>query len=249
IARQVSATRSDAWIVVNDVVAAWAAATGTQPGIGAISGTGSNVFGVGPDGRTWRTGGWGHLLGDEGSGYWLGCESIRAALRDRDASGPETALSAAAVQFFSVSSVEELAARVYSQPLGKSEIAAFATETCKLAKHGGAVACELYRGGARELGAQIVTVIGQTGLGTDGDGRARTFPVGLIGRAFQGGEGFGEPLVSIVHEVAPEARVSVVEMAPVGGSLLLAAQACGHAFELDPAELSRLIDAALSGAV
>ena len=88
IVRHVRAVHED-WIVVNDVVGAWAAATGAQPGIGAISGTGSNVFGVGPDGREWRVGGWGHLLGDEGSGYWLGVESIRAALHDRDGSGPQ----------------------------------------------------------------------------------------------------------------------------------------------------------------
>lgn len=245
IARQVSAARSDAWIVVNDVVAAWAAATGAQPGIGAISGTGSNVFGVSPGGRPWRVGGWGHLLGDEGSGYWLGIESIRAALRDRDGSGPATALSDAAVQFFAVTSIEALAACVYSKPLTKSEIAAFATEACKLAQRGDAVALELYRRGARELAAQILTVVQQTGLG--GGGVGSSFPVGLIGSVFKAGELFVEPLVSILREAAPAARVSVVEMAPVGGSLLLAAQACGHARALDRAELSRLIDATLSG--
>ena len=47
VARHVRATRSEDWLVVNDVVAAWATATGAQPGIGVISGTGSNVFGVG----------------------------------------------------------------------------------------------------------------------------------------------------------------------------------------------------------
>ena len=65
--------------------------------MGAISGTGSNVFGVGPARRAWRAGGWGHLLGDEGRGYWLGVQSISAALRDRDASGPQTALGDAAL--------------------------------------------------------------------------------------------------------------------------------------------------------
>ena len=59
------------WIVVNDVVGAWAAATRAQPGIGVIAGTGSNVLGIGADNRAWRAGGWGHVLGDEGSGYWL----------------------------------------------------------------------------------------------------------------------------------------------------------------------------------
>jgi glucosamine kinase len=246
IARQVSAARTDDWVVVNDVVPAWAAATGAQPGIGAISGTGSNVFGVGHDGRAWRVGGWGHLLGDEGSGYWLGVESIRAALRQRDRSGPETAISEALVEFFNVQSVEALAALVYSRPLTKPDIAAFATETCKLARAGDAVARELYRRGAAELGAQINAVIRMTGLGAGSRDGAQPFPVGLIGSAFKAGPVFVDPLVSVVREFSPQARVSVVEMAPVGGSLLLAARANGHAAEIEPAELSRLIDAGLA---
>jgi N-acetylglucosamine kinase-like BadF-type ATPase len=237
VAGRLRAERSEDWIVVNDVVAAWAAATGARPGIGVISGTGSNVLGVGVDGRAWRAGGWGHLLGDEGSGHWLGIESIRAALRDREDSGPETALSAAAIEFFGVASVEAVAARVYSQPLSKSEIAAFATETAKLAANGDLVACELYARAAGELGKQIAAVIRRTGL-------AGAFPVGLIGSAFKAGAVFVEPLARAVRELAPEARVSVVEMAPVGGSLLLALRACGCEGVLDAAELARLLDAA-----
>ena len=253
VAHHLRTARTEAWIVVNDVVGAWATATGAGPGVAAISGTGSNVFGVGPDGRAWRAGGWGHLLGDEGSGYWLGVQSIKAALRDRDASGPETALSDAAPAFFDMPSVEALAARVYSKPLTKGEIAAFATKTAELAERGDAVARELYERGARELGEQIATVIRQTGLGaasrSDGaqDRRPAPFPVGLIGSAFKAGAVFVEPLVSVVHESAPEALVSVVEMAPVGGSLLLAARASGRGDALEAAELSRLIDEALAG--
>jgi len=241
VARHVRSARSDAWIVVNDVVGAWATATAAGPGIGAISGTGSNVFGVGPGGRAWRAGGWGHLLGDEGSGYWLGLQSIKAALRDREASGPETALSDAAPTFFGVPSVEALAALVYSKPLTKREIAAFAVETAELAERGDAVARELYERGARELGAQVVTVVRRTGL-------QGSFPVGLIGGSFKAGAILVEPLVEVVHECAPEASVSVVEMAPVGGTLLLAARACGHGEALDPGELTRLIDSALGEA-
>jgi len=244
IARHVRAARTDNWIVVNDVVAAWAAATGAQPGIGAISGTGSNVFGVGPEGRPWRAGGWGHLLGDEGSGYWFGVQSIKAALHDREASGRQTALTEAVAEFFAAPSVEALAARVYSKPLTKGEIAAFATETARIAEGGDPVARELYELGARELAAQIAVVIGQTGLA--GGSTDRPFPVGLIGSAFKAGAVFVAPLTAAIGESAPQARVSVVEMAPVGGSLLLAARACGRGEELDQAELSRLIDTALA---
>jgi N-acetylglucosamine kinase-like BadF-type ATPase len=241
VARHVHSARTDRWIVVNDVVAAWATATGGQPGIGVISGTGSNVFGVGRVGtetRAWRAGGWGHLLGDEGSGHWFGTESIKAALRDREDSGPATALSDAAVEFFAAPSIEALATRVYSQPLSKSEIAAFAIETARLAEHGDTVACELYARGARLLSGQIAAVIRRTGL-------AGSFPVGLIGSAFKAGAVFVEPLTRAVHELAPDARVSVVELAPVGGSLLLALRACGCGGDLSAGEISRLIDSAL----
>jgi N-acetylglucosamine kinase-like BadF-type ATPase len=241
VVRQVRAARGEDWIVVNDVVGAWAAATAAEPGIGAISGTGSNVFGVGPDGRAWRVGGWGHLLGDEGSGYWLGVESIRAALRDRDGSGPETGLSAAVAEFFAAPSVEAVASLVYSKPLSKSEIAAFTVETCRLAGQGDAVACELYRRGAELLAEQIAVVARETGLA-----QVDSFPLGLIGSVFKAGALFADPLVATVHRSAPGAQVSVVEMAPVGGSLQLALRACGCADVLGAEDLRGLLDDALA---
>jgi glucosamine kinase len=244
VARHVDAAHRDGWIVVNDVVGAWATATGAGPGVAAISGTGSNVFGVGSDGRPWQAGGWGHLLGDEGSGYWLGTESIKAALRDRDASGPPTALSEAAQAFFDAPSVEALAAQVYSKPFTKGEIAAFATETARIAERGDAVARELYRRGATRLGEQVTAVIRETGLAA-GSEHPASFPVGLIGSAFKAGAVFVDPLTLVIGQSAPHARVSVVAMAPVGGCLLLAARACGHGDALDADELSRLIDATL----
>jgi glucosamine kinase len=242
IVRHLRELRTDGWIVVNDVVGAWATATGGRPGVGVISGTGSNVFGVGrvgADVRTWRAGGWGHLLGDEGSGYWLGAQSIVAALHDRDGSGPPTALSDAALRFFGSPSVEALAASVYTTPLTKAEVAAFAIETSRLAGEGDAVARGLYAHAAAELGRQVEAVIRHTRL-TD------AFPVGLIGSAFRAGPVFVEPLTAFIHTVAPEADVFPVHMAPVGGSLLLAARACGREQAIPVAELARLIDSALA---
>ncbi len=227
------------WVVVNDVVGAWAAATAARPGVGVISGTGSNVLGVGPHGRAWRAGGWGHVLGDEGSGYWLAIQSIKAALADREGSGPETALSAAAIDFFEVRSVEALATLVYSKPLSKGEIAAFAIETARVAHTGDIVARELYVRAAGELARQIAAVVEQTSLADD-------FPVGLIGSAFKAGELFVVPLAGAIREFAPRAQVAVVEMAPVGGCVLLAALAAGHHETADLDELKPLLDAALA---
>jgi glucosamine kinase len=247
VVANVRAALKEAWIVVNDVVGAWATATGAGPGIAAIAGTGSNVFGIGPDGDPWRAGGWGHLLGDEGSGYWIGVESIKAALRAREGSGPATALSDAVLAFFEAPSIEAVASRVYSKPLTKGEIAAFAVEAGKAAEAGDAIARELYERGARELGEQIGAVVRMTGLAGSAPVGARAFPVGLIGSAFKAGDVFVEPLTRAVHAHAPAAEVRIVEMPPVGGSLLLAARACGRADSVTTAALSRLLDEALAG--
>jgi len=239
ITRHIHAARDESWVVVNDVIGAWATATGAGPGVGAISGTGSNVFGVGAGGRSWRTGGWGHLLGDEGSGYWLGSESIRAALHDRDGSGPETALGAAACEYFDRETIEAVAALVYSKPLTKAEISAFAVESARVAEAGDEVAAALFERGATLLGGQIAAVIEQAGL-------EGSFPVGLIGSTYKAGEIYVAPLRRRVLEAAPAAEMSRVEMAPTGGSLLLAALACGQRDQLDGAELTALLDAALA---
>jgi glucosamine kinase len=237
VAAHVRQARSEKWIVVNDVVGAWATATGAHPGVAAISGTGSNVFGVGPDGRAWRAGGWGHVLGDEGSGYWIGVESIKAALRDRDGSGPPTALSGAAIEFFGAPTVEALATTVYSKPLSKSEIAAFAAAAASLAERGDAQARAVYGRGAAELASRIAAVIRETAL-------EGAFPVGLIGSAFKAGPVFVEPLARAVHAVAPGADVKVVGTAPVAGSLLLAARARGAEDALAGIDLAALIEEA-----
>lgn len=234
--------RSREWIVVGDVVGAWATATGARPGVGAIAGTGSNVFGVGDaDGgtRAWRAGGWGHVLGDEGSAYWLALQAFKAALRDRERSGPETALSEAALEFFKAPSLEELAPRFYDErTMTKGRVAEFAVRVAQTALAGDAVARELYARGARELAGQIAAVIDQAGL-------RGAFPVGLIGGAFKVGPVYVDPLAAAIHAVAPEAQVEVVEMAPVGGALLLAARTCGAEAALADIDLARLIDLAL----
>jgi N-acetylglucosamine kinase-like BadF-type ATPase len=236
----VRSVRAD-WIVVNDVVAAWASATDARPGVGVISGTGSNVFGVGRDARTWRAGGWGHLLGDEGSGYWIGAESIKLALRDRDGTGARSAFSDEAIEFFGAPSVEALAARVYSKPLTKADIAAFARVAAALAARGERDAHELYARAARELGRQIAAVIRETGLAEDA---REPFPVGLIGSAFQAGEVFVGPLRECVVERAANAAVTVVDTPPVAGSLMLAAHLCASGAQLTASALAPVIERA-----
>ncbi|MET0863056.1 MAG: BadF/BadG/BcrA/BcrD ATPase family protein, partial [Nakamurella sp.] len=69
------------------------AAAGVEHGIALISGTGSVAWGRTADGTVARAGGWGYLLGDEGSGYWIGRQAVRHALQLVDRGQPPDLLA------------------------------------------------------------------------------------------------------------------------------------------------------------
>jgi glucosamine kinase len=87
-------------IVRDDTEAALAGAFRGAPGVVVIAGTGSGALGRNHAGRLARAGGHGFLLGDEGGGYWIGREAVRAALRAADRLGSPTALSAVIAAHF-----------------------------------------------------------------------------------------------------------------------------------------------------
>src|SRR5438046_5238242 len=79
-------------LVVNDALIALVAGAGDDPGIVIIAGTGSIVYGRNAAREAARAGGWGHMIGDEGSGYWIGREALAAGMRRADGRGPLTGM-------------------------------------------------------------------------------------------------------------------------------------------------------------
>jgi glucosamine kinase len=75
-------------IIESDAFIASIGAIGVDPGILLIAGTGSIVIGRNKGGNMFRVGGWGPYFGDEGSGFWIGREAVRAALRSLDLQDP-----------------------------------------------------------------------------------------------------------------------------------------------------------------
>lgn len=94
--------------VGTDSASAFHAAFEGGPGLLVISGTGSIGWGRGETGEWARVGGWGSLLGDEGSGYRIGLEALRAATRGEDGRGEETALTRAISESLELESLAEL---------------------------------------------------------------------------------------------------------------------------------------------
>ena len=82
-------------VVISDAEAAMEDAFGERPGILLIAGTGSIAWGRSPAGTLQRCGGWGPLIGDEGSGAWLGRKALQVIAAANDGREPETALTGA----------------------------------------------------------------------------------------------------------------------------------------------------------
>ncbi len=213
--------RSREWIVVGDVVGAWATATGARPGVGAIAGTGSNVFGVGPDGRAWRGGRLGSPAGRRG--LWV---LARSAVDQGGAARPRALRPGDAAE----RGGGRVLRRLHRRGDGDAGLQRAADQgprsrRSRAGRRRSPSRATRWRAnctsaGRAELAQQIAAVIHQTGLQGD-------FPVGLIGSACKAGAVFVDPLTRAIHATAPEAQVAVVEMTPVGGSLLLAARAGG----------------------
>ena len=94
-----------------------------QPGVVVIAGTGSIAYGRNERNQAARAGGWGYMLGDEGSGYWIGRAALRAVLREADRRGPATQLTGLLLNYYGVARAQDLIHQVYHGTLRPSAIA------------------------------------------------------------------------------------------------------------------------------
>ena len=138
------------------------AAGGHTTGIAVIAGTGSVAWGIDSTGRERRAGGWGYLLGDEGSGYWLGREAVRSVLRasqgEPDAApGPFTR---AVLSHAGVSSAVDLIAAFHDRP-ERSFWAGLSRTVVECAAGGDDTALDLTQRAAQELHSLVMSVAGQ----------------------------------------------------------------------------------------
>src|SRR5207244_5439169 len=113
-------------LVVNDALIALQAGVGHDPGIVIVSGTGSIAYGRNGRGEASRAGGWGYVLGDEGSGYWIGRLALRAVVRHADGRGRSTSLTPRLLAHFGAERAAGLIQKVYHEELSPAAIAAVA---------------------------------------------------------------------------------------------------------------------------
>lgn len=166
-------------LVAHDSVTSYLGALGDHPGAVIASGTGVVTLAVGAASVA-RVDGWGYLMGDAGSGYWLGIEAFRTVMRAHDGRGPATALTAVLAEDFP--NVEHAYVELQTDPHRVRRIASYAPRVTALAATD-AVAADICARAAAELAHSTAT--GLRRVGED----ARPDPVVCcLGRVFGAGE-------------------------------------------------------------
>ncbi|MFA6111844.1 MAG: BadF/BadG/BcrA/BcrD ATPase family protein [Candidatus Latescibacterota bacterium] len=206
--------------VVSDGRAALEGAHGGSAGLIVISGTGSMVLGKDAAGREARAGGYGPLLGDQGSGYALGQGALRAVFQARDGWGPPTCLERELLTALELAGWDEVVPAVYRGPVGRERIAALAPCVFAAARGGDRVARELVEAAGRALGCQVAAVGERLGLGS-------AAVVAGVGGVFCEVDALWPALAAAARDRLPGLTYRSPLLPPVLGAALLARQAAG----------------------
>lgn len=203
-------------LLAHDSVTSYLGTLGDQPGVVVASGTGSIILAVGPAGVA-RVDGWGYLMGDAGSGYWLGRAALDAVMRAHDGRGPETALTAVVSSRWP--EVEDAYVQLQSDPAKVSVIAWFAEAVAAHAATD-AVAARLCREAAEELALSAVTALRRAG--------ADAAPVvSAIGGVFRGSM-VRTTFEDAVRDVYPAVRFEAPHGTGLDGAAALAVLPTSH---------------------
>jgi glucosamine kinase len=189
-------------------------AFGGGPGIVLIAGTGSNVIGKLPSGDVSSVGGWGRVLGDEGSGYAIGLEAARAVAREIDGRGDAPRLRTLLADRFGWISRDRVIASVYQE---KFDLASVAPVVLNAATEGDPAAVQILESAARQLAETLAALV------------ARMPEVSPVGVVFIGGlidhdTPYARVLAGAISRYVPGAEVVPTLYPPVKGAIIMAQQ-------------------------
>jgi len=214
---------SDRIILTTDALVALTGAMAGEPGVVVVAGTGSIAFGRNRAGRVARAGGWGYLFGDEGGGFWIVRQAMRAALRLEEGWGVPTSLRARLLDATGARNINHLMHRCYTPEFRRERAAALSILVHHAAESGDPAALKILDDAARELALLAISVRGQLFESEE--------PISV---SYSGGVFRSRIVLSQFRQwLAPEygVRVASPVYSPAVGALLEAYRASGFAFE------------------
>jgi N-acetylglucosamine kinase-like BadF-type ATPase len=202
--------------VTHDAKAALYAGDRSGCGVVLIAGTGSIAYGRNGEGDEERAGGWGYLIGDEGSAVWIGLEGLRAATHAVDGRGAPTAIVSNLLRELGVAELMDVLPLVYGRPHPSPAVIASARAVGLAASASDMIAVGILRRGGNALARAATVVAVSLGL-ADG-------PVYLAGGAFEQLPALATHVRSELLTMLPRAAVEPVREEPAMGAARLAAR-------------------------
>ncbi len=206
--------------VLPDYAIALTGATGGGPGVIVIAGTGSAAYGENASGEIHKTGAYGYLIDDAGSGYGVGRAALAAVLRAADGTGETTTLTERLPAALRLASLRDIVPGVYGGGISRVAIAALSrvvADAASVDNDAAAKAILMRAGGALAHLAQ-----GATQRLFEGD--APVFPLCPIGGLWSAGGALTEVFTRSLHRFAPAALFQSPRQSPVEGALRRARQ-------------------------
>lgn len=205
--------------LTSDVHLALFAFSQGAPAAMAVCGTGSMVVMTDETGETRTAGGWGHVLGDPGSGYGLALDGLRAAIDFWEGVSDARALAERAQAFFELREPRGLIERVYRPETRPSDLAAFGGEVLALARAGDEPALGILRAHMTRLARGAAALI-------------RPCPavrrVGLYGGVFEHSEAARVAFTEALRAACPDAQTARPALPPEIGGVMMALRVCGR---------------------
>lgn len=182
-----------------------------------ISGTGSMAVLKTSQGEIKTAGGWGYILGDEGSAYAIAVDGIRAGIRGFEGSGEKTVLTDELTSFFNASDIYDLIGLFYDPPMERKKIADFARCVCDVAEHDG-VARNIVSAQAQSLSRTVLALLKD---------QSKDIKIGLWGGVVLNSHVFRNDLIDFLWEQDYK-NISVLPFSPEVGAVFGAVLASGN---------------------
>lgn len=201
----------------NDMVIALAGALAGAPGAVINSGTGAIAMGCNHRGRRVRADGWGHVLGDEGSGYDIGHQAAVAVMRAHDGRGPRTSLTNKLIAHLGLKDVDDLVQKVYAEDVSPNYIAALVPLVTEAAEEEqDEVARHILQQAGQDLATTTLTVLRRLDL------IETEVSVATVGGVFRSSRPVREAFEAALRTAAPRAKIIEPLFQPLTGAVSLA---------------------------
>lgn len=205
---------ADNLLAVNDTQLVLPACSDKNYGIAVIAGTGSNFYGRNKKGNEVYVGGLGSLLADEGSGYWLGREALRAVVASYDGRGPATVLANLILKKFSIKNVRGLVDVVYSDDFTKTSVADISILVDEAYKKKDKVAEKIFEQAVSDIILSVNTLTKKLGM------QGEEFDIVAVGGVFRSHFPFKNNIQAGL--IAKKAKFVICNKEPVEGAIKLA---------------------------